>query len=79
MQKSFAIGQHEACSCSRNACPACDAVACCLQSELAFRMLCRRYGSTAAYTPMLHSRLFLENAKYRDEHFTTCKEDRWAG
>eukprot|EP00891_Asterochloris_glomerata_P000585 jgi/Astpho2/585/fgenesh1_pm.00013_%23_6_t len=46
------------------------------QSELAFRMLCRKYGSTAAYTPMLHSRLFLENAKYRDEHFTTCKEDR---
>ena len=69
----------QACSCSRNACPACDTLAALLQSELAFRMLCRKYGSTAAYTPMLHSRLFLENAKYRDEHFTTCKEDRWAG
>ncbi|GBG83067.1 hypothetical protein CBR_g36684 [Chara braunii] len=42
------------------------------QSELPFRMLCRKYGADAAYTPMLHSRLFVENAKYRREHFTTC-------
>eukprot|EP00898_Chlorokybus_atmophyticus_P004597 jgi/Chlat1/5138/Chrsp33S05131 len=46
------------------------------QSELPFRMLCRRYGADAAYTPMLHSRLFKEGAAYRDEHFTTCAEDR---
>lgn len=46
------------------------------QSELAFRQLCFRYGSTAAYTPMLHSRLFLEDPKYRAEHFTTCPGDR---
>ncbi|KAH9317180.1 hypothetical protein KI387_018949, partial [Taxus chinensis] len=46
------------------------------QSELPFRMLCRNYGATAAYTPMLHSRLFVEDPKYRKVEFTTCKEDR---
>ncbi|KAK9112685.1 hypothetical protein Scep_020204 [Stephania cephalantha] len=45
-------------------------------SELPFRMLCRKYGAAAAYTPMLHSRIFSENAKYRSQEFTTCKEDR---
>lgn len=38
-------------------------------------MLCRRYGATAAYTPMLHARLFSEGSKYREEHLTTCPED----
>ncbi|KAK2075943.1 hypothetical protein QBZ16_001279 [Prototheca wickerhamii] len=46
------------------------------QSELPFRMLCRRYGSTGAYSPMLHARLFLESKGYREEHFTTCDRDR---
>eukprot|EP00249_Psilotum_nudum_P019522 c27292_g1_i1 orf=306-1733(+) len=46
------------------------------QSELPFRMLCRKYGANGAYTPMLHSRLFAENAKYRSSEFTTCPEDR---
>ncbi|CAL1380727.1 unnamed protein product [Linum trigynum] len=45
-------------------------------SELPFRMLCRKYGADAAYTPMLHSRIFTENEKYRSQEFTTCKEDR---
>ncbi|KAL5753023.1 hypothetical protein ACOSP7_023198 [Xanthoceras sorbifolium] len=45
-------------------------------SELPFRMLCRKYGAEAAYTPMLHSRIFTETEKYRNEEFTTCKEDR---
>ncbi|KAK9859393.1 hypothetical protein WJX84_003115 [Apatococcus fuscideae] len=46
------------------------------QSELAFRLLCRRHGATAAYTPMLHSRLSVDSPKYLEEHFTTCKIDR---
>ncbi|KAL8168285.1 hypothetical protein V2J09_009784 [Rumex salicifolius] len=45
-------------------------------SELPFRMLCRKYGAQAAYTPMLHSRIFSENEKYRSTEFTTCEEDR---
>ncbi|KAK4260114.1 hypothetical protein QN277_003271 [Acacia crassicarpa] len=45
-------------------------------SELPFRMLCRKYGAQAAYTPMLHSRIFTETEKYRKEEFSTCKEDR---
>ena len=42
-------------------------------SELPFRMLCRKYGAQGAYTPMLHSRIFTETEKYRNEEFTTCK------
>jgi tRNA-dihydrouridine synthase 1 len=41
------------------------------QSELAFRMLCKAHGAEAAYTPMLHARIFNENAAYREEHFTS--------
>ena len=39
-------------------------------------MLCRRYGATAAYTPMMHARLFSESDRYRAEHLSTCAEDR---
>ncbi|KAK6128696.1 hypothetical protein DH2020_037546 [Rehmannia glutinosa] len=40
-------------------------------SELPFRLLCRKYGAQAAYTPMLHARIFSESEKYRSEEFTT--------
>ena len=46
------------------------------QSELAFRMLCRKYGATLCFTPMLHARLFSESAKYRRGKFSTAPEDR---
>ena len=40
---------------------------CWLYQELAFRLLCRKYGTTLAYTPMFHARLFLEDDNYRRE------------
>ncbi|CAO3661282.1 unnamed protein product [Rhizopus stolonifer] len=46
------------------------------QSELAYRILCRKYGADVCVTPMLHARLFSEGQKYRDDQFTTNKEDR---
>ena len=47
------------------------------QSELAFRMLCRNHGATAAYTPMIHSRLYAEGGdKFCDETFSTTVADR---
>lgn len=45
-------------------------------SELAFRMLCRKYKAELGYTPMLHSLQFVQSKKYRQKYFTTCKEDR---
>lgn len=45
-------------------------------SELAFRLLCRKYGATLAYTPMMSSERFAVDADYRTEQFQTHELDR---
>jgi len=43
-------------------------------SELAFRMLCRKYGAQACYTPMMSARQFAVDPA--SEGFSTCAADR---
>ena len=45
-------------------------------SELPFRLLAREFGAELCYTPMLHSRLLVEQAGYLEAAFSTCAEDR---
>lgn len=37
------------------------------QSDLPFRFLSRRYSSNLCYTPMIHSRMFTTDVKYREK------------
>ncbi|KAL7334996.1 tRNA dihydrouridine synthase [Mucor circinelloides] len=49
------------------------------QSELAWRILCRRYNAQLCYTPMFHSKLFsdpIHGYKYQDDQWSTNAEDR---
>jgi tRNA-dihydrouridine synthase 1 len=45
-------------------------------SELAFRLLCRRYGADVCYTPMMSARAFAQDESYRAAEFQTCPWDR---
>ncbi len=39
------------------------------QSDLPFRLLCRKYGANLAYTPMIHTKLFCHSPDYRNKFF----------
>ena len=44
-------------------------------SELAFRLLCRRYGAEVGYTPMMHADAFVNDEAYRRTWLQTNADD----
>lgn len=50
------------------------------QSDLPFRLQCRRYGANLAFTPMIHTKMFQTNEFYNRRFFNLVegvpKEDR---
>lgn len=48
-------------------------------SDLAFRLLCRKYGATLAFTPMFYSDKFVDDIEYRNKSFgeqQICEQDK---
>lgn len=45
-------------------------------SELAFRLLCRKYGTQMCYTPMMMASQFATSSEYRAKEFQTTPFDR---
>lgn len=41
------------------------------QSDLPFRLLCRRYGANLSFTPMIHSRLLVTSKTYQEKFMGT--------
>ncbi|CAI4226814.1 unnamed protein product [Auanema sp. JU1783] len=46
------------------------------QSELAFRVMMKKYGADLTYTPMIHAHLFVNDTTYRKNALTFSPEDR---
>lgn len=45
-------------------------------SDLAYRMMCRKYGAELVYTQMFSANCFIESAEYRRSNFQTTPDDR---
>lgn len=46
------------------------------QSELAWRMLARKYGAHVTFTPMIHIGMFMKDKKYRKKAIDFSDNDR---
>jgi hypothetical protein len=47
------------------------------QSDLPFRLLCRKYGANLCVTPMVHARMLLQSDRYREKFLGTwLQQDR---
>lgn len=45
-------------------------------SDLAYRMMTRKYGADLVYTQMLNANSFVMSKEFSENNFTTCPEDR---